>query len=83
MATHSSILAGKSYGCGQRSLAGYTVHGVTMSDAVEHAHMKGLGREGWALLPGVGKGSGAAPISPPVFHCNNVGLWGQTPLTRP
>ena len=29
MATHSSILAGESYG--QRSLVGYTVHGITKS----------------------------------------------------
>jgi len=36
MATHSSILPGKSHG--QRSLAGYTVHGLTKLYATERAH---------------------------------------------
>ena len=35
MATSSNILPGKSHG--QRSLAGYIVHGVTESDTTEHA----------------------------------------------
>ena len=86
MATHSSILARKipwtENPMGQMDkIPQATVHGATKSDAAEHAHTKASGREGWALLPGVGKGSGAAPISPPVFHCNKVELWGQTPLT--
>ena len=37
MATHSSILAGKSHG--QRNLAGYSPWGHKVSNATEHTHM--------------------------------------------
>ena len=82
MATHSSILAGKipwtENPMGQMDkIPQATVHGVTKSDAAEHAHTKASGREGWALLPGVGKGQEQPPSLPQCFTATRWGSGGR------
>ena len=87
MATLSSILAGKipwtENPMGQMDkIPRATVRGVTESQMQLSTHTQRP--QAWGAghcSLGVGKGSGTAPISPLVFCCNKVRLWGQTPLT--
>ena len=47
MATHSSILAGKSHG--QRGAWRGSIHGLTESDTTEQLNNNNIGREVWII----------------------------------